>query len=150
MFEWDFILPREITASFLTASKKKKKINTGMHLYIYVPIWFKRGVVIDTTEIYILIPVCVTSTLIQGHGDARKENKAVPIISQSYEWIWLEFGMLLRLVCLINPMLIWSHLINIQRRESKLGDFVKNTLTLACIQTFKADFFEAWCDDRHH
>ena len=45
---------------FLTASEG---INVGMHLDIYELIWFKLGVMIDITELYTLILVCVTLTL---------------------------------------------------------------------------------------
>ena len=42
---------------------------------------------IDTTELNILILVCLTLTFSQGHVDARKGDKYMPIISKSYEWI---------------------------------------------------------------
>ena len=38
----------------------------------YEPMWFKLGLEIDTTELYILILVYVTLILIQGHRNARK------------------------------------------------------------------------------
>ena len=38
------------------------------------PIWFKLGTMIDATKLHILTLVCVTLTLIQGHGDARKQK----------------------------------------------------------------------------
>ena len=39
---------------------------------IYGPFWFKLGMMTDTTELYILILIYVTLTLIQGQGDAKK------------------------------------------------------------------------------
>ena len=48
------------------------------------------------------------------------------VISQSCKWIWMEFGMLLRLYGLISLMFFLSRpvTVNIQRRESNLSDFV--------------------------
>ena len=43
---------------------------------------------------------------IQGHRRARSRNSA-PVISQGSQWIWVEFGILLILVCLMNLMLIF-------------------------------------------
>ena len=57
----------------------------------------------------------------------KKLKNFVPIVSQSWEWIWIEFGMLLRLVGLVNLVLILAGPISFQWRES--NDFVqkKNT-----------------------
>ena len=37
-----------------------KEFNIGLYLNIYGPIPFKRGMMIETTELYILIPVWMT------------------------------------------------------------------------------------------
>ena len=55
-----------------------------MHSDIYELIWCKLWVIIDSTALYILILVRVTLNLIEGHGDARKQQQqknSVPIIS---------------------------------------------------------------------
>ena len=45
--------------------------NTGMHSDVFEWICFKRGVMVDTVVLYILI---LSLTLIQGHRSARKQN----------------------------------------------------------------------------
>ena len=45
----------------------------------------------------------------------------------SNQWVWMEFGILLRLVGQIS-LILFSDLMNIQGRESNLGDFVQETL----------------------
>ena len=61
---------------------------------IWKPVWFKLGLMIDTTEIYILIHVCVTLT----SQEWKKGNISVLVISQNDEWIWMKFTIMLRLV----------------------------------------------------
>ena len=73
-----------------------------MHLDIYEGILFKLDVMIDTTELYILILNYMT--LIQGQG-MWERNRFCGNISQSYEKIQMEFCLLLRLVRLINLIL---------------------------------------------
>ena len=68
----------------------------------------------------------------------------VAIISQSCDLIWMEFGMLMTLVGLMNVILILPSPINIKGREPYLCDFIiekKNKKTLACTQTFTDRFF---------
>ena len=50
---------REISAVILTISNS---FDVGIHSDIYEPIGFQLGVMIDTTELYVLILVCVTLT----------------------------------------------------------------------------------------
>ena len=45
--------------------------------------------VIEITELYILILVCVTLTLFQGHGDARKQKllcQLSPKVRNGFGW----------------------------------------------------------------
>ena len=65
-----------------------------------------------------------------------------PIISQSFQLIWMEFGVLLRLVSVKNLILSLSLPFNIQGREPYLRDLVMKTLILACscIQTVTNQF----------
>ena len=37
--------------------------------------WFKHGLMVDAMKVYILILVCVTLILIQGHRGAKKKKK---------------------------------------------------------------------------
>ena len=55
----------------------------------------------------------------------KKAKQSVPVFSQGLSLIWLEFGMLLRLVGLMNLILFLSDLIYIQGRELFLS-FFKN------------------------
>ena len=61
---------RKITAVLLSASKNLK---TGMLSDFYDTISFKLGKVIDYIELYILIQVYLTMTLIESHKNARKQ-----------------------------------------------------------------------------
>ena len=54
--------------------KQKKQLNIGMHLDACEWIWFKLGVMIDTSVLYSLLLVLSTLILIQGHRSARKQN----------------------------------------------------------------------------
>ena len=45
-----------------------------MHSDICEPVWFKIGIMIVATELYILILVYMTLTIIQGHREERKQN----------------------------------------------------------------------------
>ena len=51
-----------------------KNFSVGIHSDIYESIWFKLGLMTDTVELYILILVLLTLTLIQGHRSARKQK----------------------------------------------------------------------------
>ena len=67
---WNEVMfPRLITAALLTVSKDR---NVGIHPYIYEPVLFKLSIMIDTTEIHILLPMWVTLTLFQGMLGAGK------------------------------------------------------------------------------
>ena len=73
----------------------------------------------------------------------HESNTSFPVISYSYQWIWMGFDMLLRLVGLMNVILTLFHLIDIQGKESNLGDLVNKTttkITLTYIQTFTDQF----------
>ena len=93
---------------------------------MYVPVRFKLGMMIDATELYILILVYATLIInLESRSQGCKNVKAcVTIISQSYGWILIVFGMLSRLVGLMNLIIIMSdqYSINCQGRESNLGD----------------------------
>ena len=85
---------------------------------MYERIWFKLGLMIS-----------------------RKQKVSAPFISQIFQWIQMEFGMLLRLVCgLMSLILTLSHLISIQGTELNLANFViKKTLTFG----FHSDIFRS-------
>ena len=109
---------REITAVLLAVLFKSS--NVGMHPDICELIWFDHGMMIDITELCILILVYVILTLIQGWGDARKWRLQCQLsfeVNNGFGW---------DLACCwdnVNPP--WSRWINIQWRESNLSDFEK-------------------------
>ena len=114
------------------------------------------GMMIDTTEFYILILVQLTLTSFQGYRNATKKKTPTPFVSiilQKLQLVWMEFGMLLRLVALIILINILSHPIRIQGREPYLCDFFNNKtnekdwLVFRHLQT---DFFQTWSDTRDH
>ena len=53
-----------------------------------------------------------------------KGHTFAAMISQSFQSVWMEFGVLLRLVGVMNLILV-SCLFNIQGREPSMCDFVK-------------------------
>ena len=57
--------------------------------------------------------------------ECEKAKTDVPNISQSFQWIWMEFGILFRIVSEMNVIFIRSRLFHIQWREPYSGDFVK-------------------------
>ena len=59
-----------------------------------------------------------------------KVKTSVPIISQSFQSIWMVFGLLLRLVCVLDLILISCHPFHIQEREPYWFDLRKNKLVL--------------------
>ena len=58
-----------------------QNFDIGMHSDAHEPLWFKLGMIIDTTERLSLILNSVILTLIQGHRDGR--NTSVLIICMS-------------------------------------------------------------------
>ena len=85
--------------------------------------FFKLGMILDATELYIWILVWLTLTYIQGHRGAKKQNLTHKFISESSYSVWMEFVTMLRLVGMMRLMIILSHVINIQRRERYVDDF---------------------------
>ena len=113
-----------------------------MHRDVYELIWFKCGEKTEITAICISIQVQVTLTLIQGHRAGIKQSNVATVISQRSQLIWMEYGILLRLVGLMNFTPILPCLISIQDREPYIANFTrkKRALSLASIFTF-IDFF---------
>ena len=67
-----------------------------MYSVVYESILFKPGMTIDTIELYILIPVLLTLTLIHGHRSRRKEKLQSQLLTKIS--IDLDGNILLRLV----------------------------------------------------
>ena len=57
----------------------KKMLEIGLHSEAYEPILFELGAMIDTTELYILIPVRMTLFFTQGHRVTRKLRLVQPL-----------------------------------------------------------------------
>ena len=112
---------REITTGLLTASKS---FSVGMHSGICESIWFKAGMMIDTFKLYILIPVCLTLTVIQGHKSARKQNLQRQLSYKVFNRLGWNV-VLPGFVGPVNLILILSYTFNIQRREPDVRDFDK-------------------------
>ena len=121
-----------------------KNLHIGMRLDAYELSWFKLGIMIDNIECHILIPVCWTLIYIQGHM-CKKTGTSAPIVSIFFP-LWMELGVLLRLVGLMNLTIILSGPISVQGREPFLCDFISKILLLACIQIFTDQFLSnlAW------
>ena len=79
----------------------------GMRSDIYGPVWFKLCKVIDTTVLDILILVlCELDLDTRSQGCWRAKTSA-PINAESSQKIWMEFGVLLRPVCVINLIFVF-------------------------------------------
>ena len=104
----------------MTASKN---INVGLLSDIYEYIWFKFSMIIDASELYILIYL-IDLDLDSRLQQYKKAESCASIILQSFQFIWMEFSILLRFVSVMNLILILSHPFNIQGREPYLCDFV--------------------------
>ena len=105
---WDYfqirsVETRGIIAVLVTALKNFK---VGMHSEVHKSIWFKLGMVIDIIVMYILILVFLTVTF-TVHRSARKQNTSAPMISQSFELIWMEIGILLIHISVMNFILFF-------------------------------------------
>ena len=80
---------------------------------------------IDAIVLYILILAQLTLTFIQSQRSARKQKTSAPIISHSFQLISKEFGILLRLVDVMNHILILYRPFTFQKREPYFYDFIK-------------------------
>ena len=111
---WDyiknlFLLNQGNYCCFADSIKRERKINqiitsfnVCIHLYIFEPIWFKLYTMIDTTELYILIIVCVLLTSIQDCVDARRKNLLYKLslkVINGFRW---------NLVCYGDFLVLWN------------------------------------------
>ena len=78
---------------------------------------------IETTELYMLIPVWMTVIFIQEQS-CMKSKTSVLIFSQISELIWIECSILSQPVGLLKLMLNMFCIIDIQGRELDLRDYV--------------------------
>ena len=151
-----------------------------MHSDIYESICFKLGMMIDTSELNILILVCDLDFDSRSQGSEKSNLQYW--LTYSLQWIWMEFVLLLRLDVLINVVVILPCPICIHGKDSNLGDFRKKkkrppppkkkkkkkktppatTKTKQSKKIQKAlhfclalkylltKFFQTWYGDRHH
>ena len=61
-----------------------------MHLDVFESVWFKLGLKIHTIVLYILILVLDRDLRSQ---ERKKVKTPGETISQSFQWIWMEFGL---------------------------------------------------------
>ena len=74
----------------------------------------------------------------------------MPLISQSFQSIWMECGTLLRLVSVMNLIILFGAF-NIQGREPYLCDFVhKQIWRWLVFRHLPTDFFQTWHVIRYH
>ena len=82
---------------------KKKSFNVSLYSHMYWLIFFKLGVMIETTKLYSLKSVWMTLTFIQGHSCIRIKNFCVHFLRNFT--IWMNFSRLPQLVGLLKLML---------------------------------------------
>ena len=80
---------------------------------------------INSFELYILILIWLTMIMIQHHVSVRKQNFNLQSSYEGFQSFWMEFGVLLRHVDLMNLILIVSCLSSSQEKEPYLVDSVK-------------------------
>ena len=80
----------------------EKKIMVGLYSNIYKPIYFKLGMLTETTKSYILISVWITLTFIQVHSFMWKQKLLCPLSQKSRR----GFGW--NSVCCHNLLVCWS------------------------------------------
>ena len=121
---WYYVLVRfletiEIHTVLLTASKY---LNRVRHLDVYkssmVQNWF------DDRYYWSLHSDTSLTDLDSRSQECEKAKTSAPIISQSFQIIWMKFGLLLRFVHLMNFMLTLFWPFSIQWRVPSLCDFV--------------------------
>ena len=105
---------REIIAVLLTAFKK---FNVGMHLNVYESVWFKFYTMTDTITLYILNSSLFDLDLDSRSQECKKAKASVAIISHNFQSVRMEFGILLRLVSVMNFILILFLPFNIQGKK---------------------------------
>ena len=97
--------------SFMESRKRtyvqaaSKNINVGIHLDIYEPSWFKLSMMIDTTELYILMLVSLTLTMIQAHRVARKKKN---FCASYLPRLWMDVGGVGTLLRLVSQWMSFS------------------------------------------
>ena len=75
----------------------------------------------------------------------EKANTSAAIISQTFQLIWMEFGVQLRLVGVMNLILVLSCPLSIQGRQPYLCDFVKMKVRIGLYSDIKFDLNGIWC-----
>ena len=92
---------------------------------------------------YWILHFDISLTDLDSRSKESKKAKAAPVISQTIQSNWMEFGILLRCVRVINLMLILSHSFNTQGKEPYLCDFFKENVNLGlCSDIYRPIFFK--------
>ena len=106
-------------------------------------------VISQRTDCFALNSIFWYSLLDLDLGSRSQEcEKAIayaPIISQSFQSIWIEFGILLRLVDVKNLILLLSRPVNIQGRKC----YLKSNVGLYS-DICGTNLFQTWYDGRDH
>ena len=88
------------------------------------------------------------ANLIDLDVDSRSQNykkaeTSAPNILQSFQSMWIEFDLHLKLIAVMKLMLISSCPFSIQGGESYLSDFVKKTFNICfCLDIYRPNFFK--------
>ena len=104
--------------------KKKKRDHLGLYLGRCRPLSIKFCMLMDTIELFNLIPKWITLIFIQYHGCMRKQ-KLCSFLPRFLNWFWKKFSLLTLPVVLLKLMLNLIDMINIQGRESCASGFIK-------------------------
>ena len=115
----------------------------SMHSDIYELIYFKLmwwQILLNSTFWHVLIDLNSRS---QGW---KKANTSAPIISQSFESVWMEFAIVLRLVGLMN--LIFIIIISYDQYSRERTLLLRIVQTLWHCLLLQSDFFQTLFDKR--
>ena len=89
-----------------------RNFDIGNDLQAFWPRHFIPAMLIGSTYHYHFILLAVAWLIYGWSPGCEKAETYAAIISQSLQSIWMEFGVLLRLVDHMSIVLIWSHLLN--------------------------------------
>ena len=119
------------SGDFIQGKKKmEEEISVGLCSDIYRAISYKLSMMIDTTELYCLIPVWMTWIFIQGHCCMRKQKLLHSFSLQFSQLTGMKFSMVPWPVSFLKLMLNLFHTISTPGREPYLDDFMEYTINM--------------------
>ena len=102
---------------------------------------------VDTIELYILVPVWMIVAFIQCHSFVRKKKLVHSFSCKFLTSIWMKFSMLPWPVGVVKFMHSYFVQSILKGENSAYGDLIKYTFGLCLDALFFHNFFQIWYDD---